>query len=62
VCRNLHDNVAFVALKNGEHSGTGYFLDTGAAKGSLPAQFPLAEVPRRIMEALDIHGLTRQTA
>ena len=62
VCRNLHQNVAFVALKNGEHSGTGYFLDTGAAKGSLPAQFPLADMPRRIMEALDMDGLARQTA
>jgi len=59
---NLHDNVVFVALKNGEHNGTGYFLDTGAAKGSVPAEFPLAHVPRRIMEALGVDGAARQTA
>lgn len=55
--RNLYDNVAFVALKNGEHNGTGYFLDTGAVKGSGPAEFPLAEMPRRIMDALNVDCL-----
>jgi hypothetical protein len=59
---DLHDDVAFVALKNGEHNGTGYFLDTGAAKGSVPAEFPLAEMPRRIMQALDVDGSARQAA
>jgi hypothetical protein len=51
---NLHDNVAFVALKNGEHDGTGYFLDTGAERGSVPGDFPLTEIPRRIMQALQV--------
>lgn len=58
---DLHDEVAFVALKNGEHNGTGYFLDTGAAKGSVPAEFPLTEMPRRIMQALNVDGAARQT-
>jgi hypothetical protein len=58
---DLHDDVAFVALKNGEHNGTGYFLDTGAAKGSVPAEFPLAEMPRRIMQALNVDSSARQT-
>ncbi len=59
---DLYDDVAFVALKNGEHNGTGYFLDTGAPKGSGPAEFPLADMPRRIMEALNVDGRVRQTA
>lgn len=59
--RNLHDNVAFVALKNGEHNGAGYFLDTGAPKGSVPAEFPLTEIPRRIMEALNVDRPAGQT-
>lgn len=62
VFRNMHENVVFVALKNGEHCGTGYFLDTGVAKGSTPAEFPLAEVPHRIMEALGVDGPSSQTA
>lgn len=43
----FRDDVAFVAIKNGQHNGEGYFLDTGA-KTEGPACFPLAEVPRRI--------------
>jgi Type I phosphodiesterase / nucleotide pyrophosphatase len=35
VRRDLFENVAFVAIKNGEHHGDGYFLDTG-----LPQQAP----------------------
>jgi hypothetical protein len=58
----LHDNVAFVALKNGEHSGTGYFLDSGATKGSAPTEFPLAEMPHRIMRALDLEASASRTA
>jgi hypothetical protein len=50
----LRDAVSFVALKNGEHHGTGYFLDTGAIPTASPARFPLADVPARIREALGI--------
>lgn len=60
--RNLHDSVAFVALKNGEHNGIGYFLDTGTPKGSGPDEFPLSEMPRRIMKALDVDGAAGQVA
>lgn len=52
----LHENVAFVALKNGEHNGIGYFLDTGNHAASSTV-FPLKEVPQRIMEALGLEVL-----
>jgi hypothetical protein len=47
----LHDRVAFVALKNGEHDGVGYFIDSGSRKGLERRQFPLTEIPERIFEA-----------
>jgi len=43
-----------VALKNGEHNGRGYFLDTGLRKGEAPAEFPLKEIPARILSALGL--------
>lgn len=52
--RNLRERVAFVALKNGEHDGIGYFLDSGTPRADAPAQFPLQEMPQRIMNALGI--------
>ncbi|MEQ1579252.1 MAG: hypothetical protein ABL964_01545 [Steroidobacteraceae bacterium] len=54
---DLSANVAFVALKNGWHSGIGYFFDTGVPKGELPAEFPLTEVPQRIANALNVGSL-----
>lgn len=51
---DLHRDVVFVALKNGEHDAIGYFIDTGLAKPSVPAQFPLKEIPRRILSALGL--------
>jgi hypothetical protein len=60
--RDLRSRVAFVALKNGEHSGTGYFLDSGAPQGEGPSEFPLADIPRRVMEALNVHGPAGQSA
>lgn len=44
----LKDAVAFVAIKNGEHDGIGYVIDTArdAAQGS--ERFALAELPARI--------------
>lgn len=53
---DLHRNVAFVAIKNGEHNGIGYFLDTGVVKDAQPGQFPLKEMPERIMNALGVAG------
>lgn len=49
----LHQNVVFVALKNGEHDGVGYFVDTGGRAASSTV-FPLTEMPERIMAALDV--------
>jgi len=51
---DLREHVAFVALKNGEHDGIGYFLDSGAVRDSNAAQFPLADMPARIMDALGV--------
>jgi hypothetical protein len=56
-----HD-VAFVALKNGEHSGIGYFLDTGKKYSGAKDAFALAEIPSRIADALGLQlplGLIR---
>jgi hypothetical protein len=51
---DIHSDVAFVALKNGEHNGTGYFVDTGADRSGSPAAFPLAELPRRVVAAFGL--------
>jgi hypothetical protein len=52
----LRDQVVFVALKNGAHDGVGYFLDTGCPRQALPAEFPLKQMPERIMQALGLPG------
>jgi len=55
---DIQPDVAFVALKNGEHNGTGYFLDTGAvAAAPAGARFPLAELPGRVAAAFGIEGI-----
>lgn len=46
---DLRADVAFVAVKNGEHDGVGYFLDTGA---QAEAAIPLKTLPDRIKQAL----------
>lgn len=46
--RGLREEVAFVAIKNGEHNGIGYFVDTGGRAGE---RMPLARLPRLIAEA-----------
>lgn len=50
----LREDVAFVAIKNGQHNGIGYFVDSGTVPGELPEQFPLTEMPSRISEALEV--------
>lgn len=50
---DIHEDVAFVALKNGEHNGVGYFIDTGLPKMELPG-FRLAELPARVFAALGV--------
>lgn len=46
----LREAVAFVAIKNGEHNGEGYFVDTGRTAGDVVA-FPLTELPAHIASA-----------
>lgn len=50
----LRDYVAFVAIKNGEHDGVGYFLDTADSKRDTVEEFPLAELPDRILTAFGL--------
>jgi hypothetical protein len=51
---DLADDVVFVALKNGEHNGIGYFLDTGAPPAAPGASFPLTQLFVRICEATGV--------
>lgn len=46
---NFEKYVAFVAIKNGEHDGIGYYLDT--AENNLPNKFPLAEVHNHLVSS-----------
>jgi hypothetical protein len=50
----LEKEVVFVALKNGHHNGTGYFLDTAADFRSRSVQFELREMPNIIGAALGV--------
>jgi len=50
----LHDQVAFVAIKNGEHNGVGYVLDTGEKLSGTVRQIPLREMPDRIAAACGV--------
>lgn len=52
----LKDEVAFVAIKNGQHNGIGYFIDTGVKGGELPEQFPLKDIPSRVCGALGVES------
>lgn len=53
----LDDNVAFVAIKNGQHNGIGYFSDSGAAATLAGTSFPLSQMPSKIAHAFDIDWL-----
>lgn len=48
----FRNEVSFVAIKNGRHSGIGYFLDTGLAAPDVQPEFELASLPARISAAL----------
>jgi hypothetical protein len=50
---DISDDVAFVALKNGEHNGVGYFIDTGLMRTETRS-FRLAELPARVYAALGV--------
>ena len=53
--RGLKDEVAFVAIKNGQHNGVGYMIDTAETPATVPAQLDLCSLPHRIASAF---GLT----
>ncbi len=56
----LRNDVAFVAIKNGEHNGIGYFIDTGRTV-SETVEFPLTQLPALIADACNVRwtGSTR---
>jgi hypothetical protein len=50
---DLRSRVAFVALKNGEHDGIGYFIDTGRKfDGDAATTLPLAAIPDLVFRAV----------
>jgi hypothetical protein len=51
--KNLDRDVVFVAVKNGQHNGIGYFADSGCMKGN-DATFPLSDMPNRVCHALGV--------
>jgi hypothetical protein len=50
--QGLIDDVVFVAIKNGEHNGIGYFADSGVERRERDAQFALKDMPDRIAAAM----------
>lgn len=50
VIDDFSDDVVFVAIKNGHHDATGYFMDTAFRKGDLPGTIPLEDLFSRTME------------
>ncbi len=55
---NFREHVAFVAIKNGEHNGIGYLIDTGAARGEQKL-IPLAALPGMIAGAFGLDWETQ---
>jgi hypothetical protein len=49
---DLREKVAFVAIKNGSHNGTGYILDTGVPAVAAVRKISLSEVPGKVASAL----------
>ncbi len=49
---NLRSQVAFVALKNGEHDGAGYLIDTGKRLDPLDKPIALASIPALVVDYL----------
>lgn len=49
---SLRRHLTFVAIKNGEHDGLGYLIDTGVAGAA--GRVPLSDLPSRIRSALGV--------
>jgi hypothetical protein len=49
---DLRSHVAFVALKNGEHDGIGYLIDTGKRMDPEAAPIALASIPSLVADYL----------
>lgn len=49
----LREDVTFVAIKNGQHNGIGYFVDTGLRTQDA-RQFLLSDLPARVADACDV--------
>ena len=52
--QGFRGDAAFVAIKNGEHNGLGYFIDTGLDGSANRPSFPLAQLPAKVCEAMDV--------
>ncbi|MEO1246006.1 MAG: hypothetical protein AAFX56_10035 [Pseudomonadota bacterium] len=50
----LANDVAFVALKNGQHNGIGYLMDTGIPRRDAPPTMPLAGLFNYIQEVYSV--------
>jgi Type I phosphodiesterase / nucleotide pyrophosphatase len=55
VIKNLREHVSFVAIKNGQHNGVGYFIDTDMRPSNTPQAMPLSRVPRIIAASFGIN-------
>lgn len=51
---NFKSYIAFVAIKNGEHHGTGYYIDTNVVNDNKVDAVPLKEIYNKILNTLDI--------
>ena len=58
---NFFSEVSFVAIKNGQHNGVGYFVDTGDAERLASVSFPLAEVFDRIVRVFEDPKVVQET-
>lgn len=57
---DLRRHVAFVAIKNGQHNGIGYFLDAGSPRKSHPDTFPLRRLPDILKTMLGVGDCSAQ--
>jgi hypothetical protein len=53
---DLAKDVVFVAIKNGEHDGIGYFADSARTDAAHDELFPLRDIPDRVRAAFDVQG------